>query len=36
MKNVHGLWELFIRYLRRCDFTRTDGKVKPERVRKSI
>lgn len=36
MKNVHELWEVFIRYLKRCDFTRTDGKLKTERVRKSI
>lgn len=36
MKIVHELWEFCIRYLERCDFTRIDGKVKPEIVRKSI
>lgn len=30
MKNVRELWEVFIRYLKRCDFTRTDGKLKTE------
>lgn len=34
MKNARELWEFFIRYINGCDFTRTDGKVKPERVRK--